>query len=291
MCALSMPVLSLSAFAQVSSYGDKQQGDNVAGGELPTVLAKVGVTQKLNQPLPMDAAFVDETGKAVKLADYFADGKPALLSLVYYNCQILCSEEMDGITGALEMVHLTPGKDFNIILISIDPNEGPADAMAQKTRLMKRYKHPETAYGWHFLTAQQPAISAMADATGFGYVRIPGPDGKLNQFAHASALEIVTGTGKIAQYYLGVDYSPKDLLLGLVEASNNKIGSPVANILTYCYHYDPQTNKHSLIVARVVQLGGMVTVAGLGGFMFLMFRRESTLGRGQDLTRERTDKG
>lgn len=279
LAAALMGALAVPCLAQVSSYGDKTEGSNVGGGELPTVLHDVGITQKLNQPLPLDAAFVDETGKPVKLGDYFADKKPALLSLVYYNCQILCSEEMDGITGALEMVHLTPGKDFNIVFVSIDPQEGPADAMAQKERLMKRYAHPGTESGWHFLTGKEPAINAVATATGFGYVRVPAPDGKSSQFAHASSLEIVTGDGRIAQYYLGVEFSPKDLLLGLVEASSNRIGSPVANILTYCYHYDPQANKQSLRVARVVQLGGMVTVAGLGGFMFVMFRRDAAQAR------------
>ena len=136
------------------------------------------------------------------------------------------------------------------------------------------------------LTGQRPAIDAVTNAVGFGYVRVPGPDGKLSQFAHASSIEIVTTNGKLAQYYLGVEYSPKDMLLGLIEASGNKIGSPVANILTYCYHYDPQTNKHSLIIVRVVQLGGMVTVASLGGFMFLMFRRDYKLGRDHDLTKK-----
>jgi protein SCO1/2 len=126
----------------------------------------------------------------------------------------------------------------------------------------------------------------VTNAVGFGYVRVPGPDGKLTQFAHASAIEIVTPEGKLAQYYLGVEYSPKDILLGLIDASGNKIGSPVANILTYCYHYDPQTNRQSLKIARVVQVGGMVTVAGLGGFMFLMFRKDAKLGRKHDVTKK-----
>ena len=152
-------------------------------------------------------------------------------------------------------------------------------AAQYKARYVKRYGHPETADGWHFLTGQKPAIDAVSNATGYGYVRVPGPDGQLTQFAHASSIEIATPQGRLAQYYLGVEYSPKDVLLGLIDASDNKIGSPVANILTYCYHYDPQTNKHSLVVARVVQLGGIVTVAGLGGFMFLMFRRDLRLGR------------
>jgi protein SCO1/2 len=284
-CAL----LSAPLFAQVSSYGDKQSGEN-SGDQLPQVLQKVGVAQHLNQQLPLDAAFVDETGKPVKLGDYF--GKhPALLSLVYYTCPMLCSEELDGITSSLEMVKLTPGKDFDVVVISIDPSDTPEAAAKSKALYVKRYGHPETAGGWHFLTGQRPAIDAVTNSVGFGYVRVPGPDGKLSQFAHASSIEIVTPEGKLAQYYLGVEYSPKDLLLGLIDASGNKIGSPVANILTYCYHYDPHLNKHSLIIARVVQFGGMITVAGLGGFMFLMFRKDVKLAREHDLTKKETDKG
>jgi protein SCO1 len=271
-------------FAQVSSYGDKQSGENT-GDQLPQILQKVAVSQHLNQQLPLDAAFVDETGKPVRLGDYFGK-RPAILSLVYYNCPLLCSEEMDGLTSSLEMVKLTPGKDFDVILISIDPSETPDLAAKRKAFYLKRYGRPETASGWHYLTGQRPAIDAVTNAVGFGYVRVPGPDGKLSQFAHASSIEIVTTNGKLAQYYLGVEYSPKDMLLGLVEASGNKIGSPVANILTYCYHYDPQTNKQSLRVIRVVQLGGMVTVASLGGFMFVMFRRDYKLGRDHDLTKK-----
>ena len=283
-CALAACLLSAAGIAQVSSYGDKQGGENT-GDQLPQVLQKVAVTQHLNQQLPMDAAFVDETGKQVVLGDYFGK-RPAILALVYFNCPMLCSEELDGLTGALEMVKLTPGKDFDVVVISIDPSETPELAMRNKALYMKRYGRPETAGGWHFLTGQKPAVDAVTDAVGFGYVRVPGPDGRLTQFAHASSIEIVTTQGKLAQYYLGVEYSPKDMLLGLIEASGNKIGSPVANILTYCYHYDPQTNKHSLIVARVVQFGGMLTVAGLGGFMFLMFRRDLRLGREHDLTKK-----
>ena len=277
-------LLCAPVFAQVSSYGDKQSGEN-AGDQLPQVLQKVGVSQHLNQQLPLDASFVDDTGKTVRLGDYF--GKhPAILSLVYYNCPMLCSEELDGLTSALEMVKLTPGKDFDVVIISIDPSETPETAAAKKAFYVKRYGRPETASGWHFLTGQRPAIDAVTNAVGFGYVKVPGPDGKLTQFAHASSIEIVTTDGKLAQYYLGVEYSPKDMLLGLIDASGNKIGSPVANILTYCYHYDPQTNKHSLIIARVVQFGGMVTVAGLGGFMFLMFRRDVNPAREHDLTKK-----
>jgi protein SCO1/2 len=287
--ALCCALLSAPLFGQVASYGDKQTGENT-GDQLPQVLQKVQVSQHLNRQLPLDATFVDDQGKTVKLGDYFGK-RPAVLSLVYYNCPMLCSEEMDGLTSALEMVKLTPGKDFDVVIISIDPTETPELAAKKKAFYLKRYGRPETATGWHYLTGQKPAIDAVTNAVGFGYVRVPGPDGQLTQFAHASSIELVTTDGHLAQYYLGVEYSPKDMLLGLIEASGNKIGSPVANILTYCYHYDPTTNKHSLIVARVVQLGGMITVASLGSFMFVMFRRDIKLGREHDLTNKETDKG
>ena len=221
-CGLASCLLLGSAAAQVSSYGDKQAGEN-RGDELPKVLKQVGIAQRLNQPLPLDAQFVDDTGKAVRLGDYFGK-RPAVLTTVYYNCPVLCSEELDGLTASLEMVKLTPGKDFDIVVISIDPTETPELAARKKAFYLKRYGRPETASGWHFLTGQTPAIDAVTGATGFGYVRVAGPDGKLSQFAHASSIEVVTTDGKLAQYYLGVEYSPKDVMLGLIEASGNKIG-------------------------------------------------------------------
>ncbi len=280
--ALGLMAGPLQGRAQVSATGEKTEGENL-NDQLPTVLSKVQVTQHLNAQLPLDAAFVDDTGKPVTLAKYFDGKHPVVLTTVYYNCPMLCSEEMDGLTSSLEMVHLVPGKDFQIVIISIDPAETPKLAAEKKAFYLRRYGHPETANGWHYLTGQAPAIDAVTKAIGFGYVRVPGPDGRLTQYAHASAIEIATPQGRLAQYYLGVEYSPKDVLLGLVDASGNRIGSPVANILTYCYRYDPQTNKHSLMVVRVVQLGGIVTVASLGGFIFLMFRRDIQLAREQDI--------
>ena len=276
-------VASLTTQAQVSTYGDKQTGESY-GNELPAVLKGASIDQHLNTTLP-NVPFVDETGKPVHVDDYFSGGKPAVLALVYFQCPMLCSEELDGLTQALAMVHLDPAKDFNVLVVSIDPTDTPAMAAQKKALYTKRYARPGTESGWHFLTGQQASIDAVTKAVGFGYVKVPSSDGKTTQFAHASAIQIITPEAKVAQYYLGVEYSPKDLLLGLVEASGNKIGSPVANILTYCYHYDPHRNKHSLIVARVVQFGGMITVAGLGGFMFLMFRRDLKLGRDHALTR------
>jgi len=268
--------------AQISNYGPKGlpamtnamaekggQGSTV----MPGVLGKVGIEQRLNTQLPLNLTFTDDAGRQVTLGSYF--GKvPAILALVYYRCPMLCSEELDGLTSALEMVNFTPGKDFNIIVVSIDPSEGTDLAAAKKRTYLKRYGKPETANGWHFLTGTQPNIDALTQAVGFKYVKLKVPGSNLVQFAHASSIQIVTPTGKVAQYYMGVEYSPKDMLLGLDEASSNRIGSPVDNILTYCYHYDPQTNTHSLIVARVVQLGGALTLMMLGGFMFVMLRKD-----------------
>ena len=257
--------------AQVSRYDEKQMAQ--VSDKPPAILNGVGIAQRLNEQLPLGLTFTDDQGKQVQLASYFGK-RPAILALVYYQCPMLCSEELNGLTGALQMVNFVAGRDFDVIVISIDPTEGTDLAAAKKRTYLKRYGHPETAAGWHFMTGTQENIDALTKAVGFGYVKIPGPDGKLTQFAHASSIQIVTPAGKLAQYYMGVEYSPKDLRLGLVEASTNHIGSPVDNILTYCYHYDPKTNKHSLIVARVVQLGGLVTVFTLGGFMLVMFRRD-----------------
>jgi protein SCO1/2 len=278
---LSVFLLCPPALAQVSRYDEKQMAP--VSDKPPAILKGVGIAQRLNEQLPLGLTFTDDQGKQVQLASYF--GKhPAILALVYYRCPMLCSEELDGLTGALQMVKFVPGKDFSVIVVSIDPTEGTDLAAAKKRSYLKRYGHPDTAAGWHFMTGTQANIDALTKAVGYGYVKIPGPDGKLTQFAHASSIQIVTPEGKLAQYYMGVEYSPKDLRLGLVEASANRIGSPVDNILTYCYHYDPQTNKHSLIVARVVQLGGLVTVFMLGGFMLVMFRRDAR----QD---DKTDEG
>jgi protein SCO1/2 len=272
MAAFCSIALVPSLAAQVSRYDEKQMAP--VSDKPPSILNGVGIAQNLNQQIPLGLTFTDDSGKQVQLASYFGK-KPAILALVYYQCPMLCSEELNGLTGALKMVDEVPGRDFNVIVVSIDPSEGTDLAAAKKVNYLKRYGHPETASGWHFLTGTQENIDALTKAVGFGYVKIPGPDGKLTQFAHASSIQIVTPEGKLAQYYMGVEYSPKDLRMGLAEASSNRIGSPVDNILTYCYHYDPATNKHSLIVARVVQLGGLVTVFTLGGFMLVMFRRDS----------------
>jgi protein SCO1 len=269
--AMLLPT-AVPVLAQVAPYGEKAMGDP-AQDHLPDVLNTVKIDQRLGQQLPLDAIFRDETGKTVKLGDYFGK-KPVILSLVYYQCQILCMEDLNGLVGALEMVKLTPGKDFQVVIVSIDPAETPAMAAAKKAFYVKRYGRPETEAGWHFLTGDQSNITALAKATGWGYVRLPQPDGKPPMFAHASSIEVVTPEGRMAQYYLGVEYAPRDLQLGLVEASHNTIGTPVDNILTYCYRYDPKLNRHSLVIARVVQAGCLLTFLGLGSFMLVSFRRD-----------------
>jgi protein SCO1 len=271
-CLLAPALFALPLLAQVAPVGEKSMGEPAAD-RLPDVLHAVKIDQRLGQQLPLDTPFRDETGKAVKLGDYFGK-KPVIVSMVYYQCPILCAEDLSGLVGALEMVHLTPGKDFQIVIVSIDPAETPAMAASKKAFYVKRYSRPETAGGWHFLTGDQAAITAMAKGVGFGYVQLPQPAGKPPMFAHASSIEIVTPEGKMAQYYLGVEYSPRDVQLGLVEASHNTIGTPVDNILTYCYRYDPKLNKHSLVIARVVQAGCMLTFLCLGSFMLVSFRRD-----------------
>jgi protein SCO1 len=268
----AMLAATAPGLAQVAPYGEKTMGDP-AQDHLPDILNTVKIDQRLGQRLPLDTQFSDETGKPVKLGDYFGK-RPVILSLVYYQCQILCMEDLNGLVGALEMVNLTPGKDFQVVIVSIDPAETPAMAAAKKATYVKRYGRPDTAEGWHFLTGDQPAIKALAQGVGFGYVRLPQPAGKPPLFAHASSIEVVTPEGRMAQYYLGVEYSPRDLQLGLVEASHNTIGSPVDNILTYCYRYDPMLNRHSLVIARIVQAGCLLTVLGLGSFMLVSFRRD-----------------
>jgi len=262
--------------AQVSDWGQKQMGP--IRDEAPQLLKRVEITQKLGTQIPLNLQFRDETGKTVTLGDYFGK-RPAILALVYYECKMLCPEEMDGLVGALEMVKFNPGKDFNVIFVSINPSETPAIAAKEKALYLKRYGRPWTAGGWHFLTGQQPEIDALAAATGFGYTRVPGPDGKMTQFAHASSIELLTPSGKLAQYYLGVEYAPRDIQLGLVEASDGRIGTPVDDILTYCYRYNPLLNRHDLLIARIVQAGCLLTMLILGTYMFINFRRDIRNGR------------
>lgn len=269
---------ALPACAQSQWFGFQKPG--TPADQQPLLLKKISIQQKLNTQLPLNLEFRDETGKVVHLGDYFGQ-KPVILSLVYYQCKILCPEEIDGLVGALEMLKFNPGKDYNVVLVSIDATETPAIAAREKAFYMKRFGRPQDDNGWHFLTGQEPAIRTLASTVGFGYVPMQGPDGKMSQFAHASAIELVTPEGRLAQYYLGVEFSPKDLQLGLVEASHGQIGSLVDDLLTYCFQYDPTQNRHTLIFIRIFQLGGLLTVLALGIFMIVNFRRDIRQAREQ----------
>ncbi len=281
---LMVAFVAAIAHGQVAPIGEKSMGDP-SQTKLPEILQKVTIHQNLDQPLPLNAEFRDETGRTVHLGDYFGK-RPAILALVYYRCPMLCSEELNGLVGALEMLKFTPGKDFDVLVVSFDPSEGPALAASQKALYLKRYGRPDTANGWHFLTGPQSSIAALTKAVGFGYVSVPSADDKMNQFAHPSSIELITTEGKISQYYLGVEYSARDMRAGLVEASHGQIGTPVDLIYTYCYRYDPHMAKNSMIVVRIVQLGCMLTVLALGAFILISLRQEAMQGGNSAATKK-----
>jgi protein SCO1/2 len=238
-------------------------------------LANVGINQRLNQQVPLDLQFKDETGKTVKLGDYFRSGRPVILNLVYYTCPMLCGEELAGEASGLSMLKFTPGKEYEVVSVSFNPDETPKDAAAAKqtyiARMNEHLEHKTNGEGWHFLTGQQPQIKQLADAVGFHYRRDPAS----GQFIHATGLMIVTPAGRIAQYYYGVEFSPKDIRLGLIEASRGNIGNVVDEVLLYCYHYDPKTGRYGAVVTNIMRLAGTATMLILGGFLIVMFRRES----------------
>jgi len=240
----------------------------------PPGLKNVGIEQHLNEQIPPDLTFRDETGKAVRLGDYFGQ-KPMILNLVYYQCPMLCGEVLSGLESALRVLRFDVGKEFEVITVSFDPRETPDMAAAKKAEYLKRYGRPGAAQGWHFLTGPQESIDALTKAAGFQYQY----DAKTGQFAHATAIMVLTPEGKIAQYYYGVEYAPKDLRLGLVQASENQIGNLVDQVLLYCYHYDPATGKYGAIVMRILRLSAVVTLFMLSVFVAILFRRGSAPNR------------
>ena len=236
----------------------------------PPGLDNVGIEQHLNEQIPPELGFRDETGQTVRLKDYFGK-KPIILNLAYFNCQMLCPEVLSGLTVALRGLKFNVGREFEILTISFDPRETPEMAAEKKQQYLARYGRKGVEQGWHFLTGQQDAIAALTKAVGFQYQYDP----KTQQFAHTTAIILLTPQGKIAQYYYGVEYSPKDLRLGLVEASQNKIGNLADAILLYCYHYDPATGRYGAVIMRVLRLAAVATMIFLGGFIVLMLRRDS----------------
>jgi protein SCO1/2 len=233
------------------------------------LLRNVGFEQRLYAQLPLALEFRDETGKAVQLREYFS-AKPVLLILDYYQCPRLCPLVLDGLLASLRMLPLTIGEQFDVLTVSIDPRDTPAVAAAKKVHYLGRYGRPGAAGGWHFLTGESEAIQRLASAVGFQYTY----DAAQNQFAHAAGIMIVTPQGILARYFYGINYAPRELRLGLLEAAANTIGSPVDQLLLFCYHYDPATGTYGLAIMNVIRLAGLVTVLGLGLFMGVMFRRD-----------------
>ncbi|MEK6629414.1 MAG: SCO family protein [Acidobacteriota bacterium] len=236
---------------------------------MPEILGKIGIDQKLDAQVPLDLAFRDETGRAVKLADYFGS-KPVVLTLVYYECPMLCTQVLNGAVGAFKTLNFTAGNQFDVVTVSFNPKETPAMAAAKKATYIARYGRPEAAAGWHFLTGEQPAIDALTKSVGFRYLF----DQTTQQYVHASAIMVLTPQGRVSKYFYGIEFPPKDLRLGLVEASDGKIGGPVEQVLLYCFHYDPRTGKYSMIVMNVLRLAGIATVTLIGGFIVLMWSRD-----------------
>ncbi|MBZ5571906.1 MAG: SCO family protein [Acidobacteriia bacterium] len=242
----------------------------------PPGLKNVGIEQHLDEQIPPSLAFRDETGKAVELRDYFGK-KPMVLNLVYYQCPMLCGEVLSGLVSALRVLKFDVGKEFDVLTISFDPKETPEMATAKKAEFLKRYGRAGAENGWHFLTGPQSSIDALTKAAGFQYQYDP----KTEQFGHATAIMVLTPEGKIAQYYYGVEFAPKDLRLGLVQASQNKIGTVVDEVLLYCYHYNPDTGKYGAIISRILKLAAGATMLVLGAFLIVMFRMGSAAERRQ----------
>jgi len=235
----------------------------------PPMLREVGIDQKLSAPLPLELSFQDETGKAVQLQQYFGK-KPVILAFVYYECPMLCTQVLNGLLESLKTLSFDVGKEFNVVTVSFDPGETPKLAAEKKASYLKQYERAGTEQGWHFFTGDSAAIRQLTSAVGFRYKY----DAVTDQFAHASGIMVITPQGKIARYFYGIEYPARDLRLALVEASENKIGSLVDQVLLYCFHYDPSIGKYGLVIMNVLRLAGIATVMALGTFMIVMFRRD-----------------
>jgi protein SCO1/2 len=232
---------------------------------LPPVLKKVGIDQKLNEKVPLDAVFKDEEGREVRLGQFFK-GKPVVLSLVYYTCPMLCNQILNGMLSSFRQISFNAGEQFEVINVSFDPRDTPAIAAAKKQTYIKAYNRAGGEAAWHFLTGDEANVRRLADAVGFRYLW----DEQTKQFAHASGIMILTPEGKLARYFYGVEYPPRDLRLGLVEASQNRIGTPVDTLMLYCYHYDPATGKYGAVVMNIMRVAGVITVGLMVGLFFFL---------------------
>jgi protein SCO1 len=236
----------------------------------PPNLQFVGIEQHLNAEVPADLEFTDETGKSIKLGDYFGHGRPVILDLGYYTCPMLCGQILEGLVGSMKALTFNLGQDFDVVTVSFNPRETTEMAADKKRDMMKRYGRANTAQGWHFLTGQADQIEALTKAIGYQFQFDP----KTEQYAHAAAIVMLTPDRHISGYFYGVEYSPKDLRFGLVQASQNKIGNLGDQVLLYCYHYDPRTGKYGAVISNILKLSGLATVLFLGAFVFIMFRAD-----------------
>jgi protein SCO1/2 len=249
-------------------YGPRPGAAATENG-LPTALREVKIEQRLNEQLPLDLEFKDEAGRTVQLGAYFNKSKPVILSLVFYKCPMLCNQILSGVMASLRAQTFTAGKEFDVLTVSFDPRETPEMAAEKKESYLSRYNRPGAEQGWHFLTGDAENIRRLTEAVGFHY----NYDEKTNQFAHASGIMLLTPEGKLSRYFYGIEYSPRDLRLGLVEASDNRIGSTVDQLLLYCYHYDPTTGRYGPAVINIMRLGGIITVLGVGALLLVLRRR------------------
>lgn len=235
----------------------------------PGILGKIGIDQRLNQQVPLDLPFVDERGRDVKLGDYFGK-RPVILALVYYECPMLCTQVLNGVVSALGVVKFNAGTEFDMIAVSINPKEGPGLAAQKKQTYVDRYKRPGTEQGFHFLTGTQASIDRLAQAVGFRYEY----DAEIGQYAHGAGIEILTPKGVISKYFYGIEFPPRDIQFGLIQASEQRIGSRIDDVLLLCYHYDPATGKYGLVAIDAVRIGGVATVLAFLAFLFVSLRRE-----------------
>jgi protein SCO1 len=249
-------------------YYDPNQGTS---NGMPPALQKVGIEQKLDSQLPLDAEFKDENGNTVKLGAYFGKGKPVILALVYYECPMLCNEVLNGLTGTLKGISFDAGKDFDVVAISFDARENEKADLAKnkKASYLARYERKGAENGWHFLTGTQAEIDKITEAVGFNYTF----DEATNQFAHAGGIMIATPQGRLSRYFYGIDYAPRDVKFGIMESAEGRIGNPAEQLYLYCFHYDPSTGKYGLTILRVMRLAGIATILGIGGMLFIFWRR------------------
>lgn len=237
---------------------------------LPKALQEVGIEQKLGEQLPLDAEFKDENGQTIKLGEYFNKEKPVILALVYYECPMLCNEVLNGLTGSLKGISFDAGQEFDVVAISFDAreNEMPELAKNKKASYLKRYGRENTADGWHFLTGTQEEIDKVANAVGFKYRW----DEQSEQFAHAGGIMIAMPDGKLARYFYGIDYAPKDLKFGIMESADGRVGNPAEQLFLYCYHYDPSTGSYGLAILKVLRVAAIFTILAIGGMLFVFWR-------------------